>query len=189
MRELIPEDRKWGYPIRDIIEVICDQGSFLELRRNFGRSVVTGFFRLEGKPFGILANDCQQLGGAIDAMSAEKASEFLTLCDEHNIPIVSMVDTPGFMVGPESEEESAVTRMSKLFKTGAKLSVPLVAIYLRKAYGLGAMAMVGVVFMSQSTLLHGQQVSLVGWDWKAQFILVLKESLQQLRTQKNANSI
>ena len=146
LRELIPKDRKWGYPIRDIIEVICDQGSFLELRRNFGRSVVTGFFRLEGKPFGILANDCQQLGGAIDAMSAEKASEFLTLCDEHNIPIVSMVDTPGFMVGPESEEESAVTRMSKLFKTGAKLSVPLVAIYLRKAYGLGAMAMVGGSF-------------------------------------------
>ena len=146
LREAIPEDRKWGYPIRDIIEVICDQGSFLELRRNFGRSVVTGFFRLEGKPFALLASDCQQLGGAIDASSAEKSSEFLTLCNEHSIPIVSLVDTPGFMVGPESEEESAVIRMSKLFKTGAKLSVPLVAIYLRKAYGLGAMAMVGGSF-------------------------------------------
>ena len=146
LRELIPEDRKWGYPIRDIIEVICDKGSFLELRKNYGRSVVTGFFRLEGKPFAVIASDCQQLGGAVDAISAEKSSEFLTLCNEHDVPIVALVDTPGFMVGPESEEESAVTRMSKLFKVGSKLSVPLVAIYLRKAYGLGAMAMVGGSF-------------------------------------------
>ena len=146
LRELIPEDRKWGYPIRDIIEVICDEGSFLELRKHYGRSIVTGFFRLEGKPFGLLASDCQQLGGAVDANSAEKSAEFLTLCDEHSIPMIALVDTPGFMVGPESEEESAVTRMSKLFKAGSKLSVPLVAIYLRKAYGLGAMAMVGGSF-------------------------------------------
>ena len=111
-----------------------------------------------------MASDCQQLGGAIDASSAEKSSEFLTLCNEHSIPIVSLVDTPGFMVGPESEEESAVIRMSKLFKTGAKLSVPLVAIYLRKAYGLGAMAMVGGIFASQYTLPHGQRVNLEEWD-------------------------
>ena len=146
LRELIPEDRKWGYPIRDIIEVICDERSFLELRKSYGRSVVTGFFRLEGKTFALLASDCQQLGGAIDAMSAEKSSEFMELCNDYDIPIVALVDTPGFMVGPESEEQSAVTKMSKLFKVGSKLSVPLVAIYLRKAYGLGAMAMVGGSF-------------------------------------------
>ena len=146
LRNLIPEDRKWGYPIREIINVLADNESFLELRRNYGRSIVTGFCRLEGKPFALLASDCQHLGGAIDATSAEKASEFLSICDDHDIPILALVDTPGFMVGPDSEEESAVTKMSNLFKTGSKLSVPLIAVFLRKAYGLGAMAMVGGSF-------------------------------------------
>lgn len=146
LRNLIPEDRKWGYPIREIINVLADNESFLELRRNYGRSIVTGFCRLEGKPFALLASDCQHLGGAIDATSAGKASEFLSICDDHDIPILALVDTPGFMVGPDSEEESAVTKMSNLFKTGSKLSVPLIAVFLRKAYGLGAMAMVGGSF-------------------------------------------
>ena len=146
LRNLIPENRRLAYEVRKIIETIADNGSFLEVRKIYGRSVITGFIRLEGKPVAIIANDCQQLGGAVDATSAEKAAQFITTCSEHNLPIISLADTPGFMVGVESEKEGAVRKMGSLFNAGASLEVPMVAIFLRKGYGLGAMAMVGGSF-------------------------------------------
>ena len=146
LRNLIPENRRMAYSVRDIIETIADKDSFLEVRKIYGRSIITGFIRLEGKSMAIIANDCQQLGGAIDATSAEKAGQFLSTCNDHKIPIVSLADTPGFMVGVESEREGAVRKMGGLFNSGANISVPLVAIFLRKGYGLGAMAMVGGSF-------------------------------------------
>lgn len=148
LRDAIPEDRRWSYPVRRVIETLADTGSFLELRRIFGRPIITGFMRLEGRPVGLIANDCQQLGGAIDAEAAEKAARFLQLCDAFELPVVSLTDTPGFMVGPDSEKQAAVRRMSSLFVTGASLTVPIVAIFLRKGYGLGAMAMTGGSFVS-----------------------------------------
>ena len=146
LRNLIPENRRMAYSVRDIIETLADKDSFLELRKAYGRSVITGFMRLEGKPIALIANDCQHLGGAVDATSAEKAGQFISICNEHKIPIVSLADTPGFMVGVESEREGAVRKMGSLFNSGANISVPLVAIFLRKGYGLGAMAMVGGSF-------------------------------------------
>ncbi len=148
LRECVPQDRRWGYPIRGVIETIADTDSFMELRRAYARPVITGFMRLEGRAVGLIANDCQQLGGAVDAEAADKVARFLQLCDAFGLPIVSLTDTPGFMVGPASEAQAAVRRMSNLFVTGARLSVPLVAIFLRKAYGLGAMAMVGGSFVA-----------------------------------------
>ena len=146
LRAAIPEDRRWGYPVRKIIETIADTGSFLELQRVYGRSVITGFIRLEGRPVALLANDCQQLGGAVDSEASDKAARFLRICDAFGLPVLSLTDTPGFMVGPASEEQAAVRRMSNLFIAGASLSIPVVAIFLRKGYGLGAMAMVGGSF-------------------------------------------
>jgi acetyl-CoA carboxylase carboxyltransferase component len=146
LRDAIPEDRRWGYPVRKIIETIADTDSFLELQRVYGRSVITGFIRLEGRPVALLANDCQQLGGAVDAEASDKAARFLRICDAFGLPVLSLTDTPGFMVGPASEEQAAVRRMSNLFIAGASLSIPVVAIFLRKGYGLGAMAMVGGSF-------------------------------------------
>ncbi len=143
LRESMPRDRRWAYPVRRIVETIADTGSFLELRHAYGRAIVTGFMRLEGRAVGLIASDCQQSGGAVDAESARKAARFLGLCDAFGLPVVSLVDTPGFMVGPDSEEQAAVRRMSSLFVTGASMTVPMVAIVLRKAYGLGAMAMTG----------------------------------------------
>ena len=148
LRDAVPEDRRWGYPVRRIIETIADTDSFLELRRVYGRPIITGFMRLEGRPVGLIANDCQQLGGAVDAESAEKAARFLQLCDAFELPVVSLTDTPGFMVGPDSEKQAAVRRMSSLFVSAASITVPLVAIFLRKGYGLGAMAMTGGSFAS-----------------------------------------
>ncbi|NQX88314.1 MAG: biotin carboxylase [Halioglobus sp.] len=148
LRDAIPEDRRWGYPVRRVIETIADSGSFLELQRIYGRGIITGFIRLEGRPIALIANDCQQLGGAVDATAAEKAARFLQICDAFSLPILSLTDTPGFMVGPGSEAEAAVRRMSNLFLAGAQLRVPVVAIFLRKAYGLGAMAMAGGSFVA-----------------------------------------
>ena len=148
LRDAIPEDRRWGYPVRNIIETLADAGSFLELQRIYGRSIITGFIRLEGKPVALVANDCQQLGGAVDATSAEKAARFLQICDAFSLPVLSLTDTPGFMVGPDSEVQGAVRRMSSLFLAGSKLRMPMVAIFLRKAYGLGAMAMTGGSFVA-----------------------------------------
>ncbi|HZX22889.1 MAG TPA: carboxyl transferase domain-containing protein [Woeseiaceae bacterium] len=143
MRDLIPADRRWVYPVRDVIETLGDTGSFIELRRRYGAPVITGLLRIEGRPAGLIANDCRQLGGAITAQAAEKAARFLQLCDGWGLPVLSLIDTPGFMVGPDSEQEAAVRRMSRLFVVGANITVPILAVVLRKGYGLGAMAMAG----------------------------------------------
>jgi len=140
---LLPNDRRYSYHIRKVIETLGDSGSFLELGSAFGPGIVTGFIRIGGLPMGLIANDCRVLGGAIDAVASEKAARFLRLCNSHDIPILSLCDTPGFMVGPGSEEQGAMRLMSDFFVACSQIRVPLVTIFLRKAYGLGAMAMAG----------------------------------------------
>lgn len=143
---LLPDDRRYSYHVRRVIEALVDRDSFTEVTTGFGGAVVTGLVRIGGRPLGLLANDCRVLGGAIDADAARKAARFLRLCSAHGIALVSLIDTPGFMVGPQSESQAAVLHMSDLFVAGAQLQVPLVAVVLRKAYGLGAMAMAGGSF-------------------------------------------
>ena len=143
----LPEDRRYVYDVRKIITTLFDRGSFLELKPNFGTALITGFARLEGKPVAILCNDCKILGGAIDGEAASKAASFLELCNNFQIPLIALADTPGFMVGPDSEATGAVRKMSELFIAGAQFSAPLIAIFLRKGYGLGAMAMTGGGFL------------------------------------------
>jgi acetyl-CoA carboxylase carboxyltransferase component len=146
LRDLMPADRRYVYDIRKIIQHLADSDSWLELSKQYGRAIATGFVRIEGKAMGLIANDCRVLGGAIDAEAADKAARFITLCNNFSIPLLSLCDTPGFMVGPDSEEQGAATRMAQLFIAGAKLTTPLVTIFLRKGYGLGAMAMAGGSF-------------------------------------------
>jgi len=143
LREALPDDRRFSYHVRPILERVVDDGSFLELRRPWGGSVITGFARIEGRPVGVLANDTRVLGGALDAAASDKAADFLDLLDAFGLPLVSLCDTPGFMVGPASEREGAVRRMSRLFTAGARFRPPFVCVFLRKGYGLGAMAMAG----------------------------------------------
>ena len=116
---LLPDDRRYSYHVRRVIETLADTGSFLELGVDFGPAVITGFVRVEGRPLGLLASDCRVLGGAIDADAAEKAARFMRLCSAHGIGLLSLIDTPGFMVGPDSEKQAAVRKMSDLFVAGA----------------------------------------------------------------------
>ena len=143
LRGVVPENRLRVYDSRTAIAGIADVGSVLELRAGFGIGVHTMLARIEGRPVGIIANNPYHLGGAIDADAADKTARFMQLCDAHNLPIVSLIDSPGFMVGPEVEARAQVRHVSRMFVLGAKLRVPLLAVVLRKGYGLGAMAMAG----------------------------------------------
>jgi acetyl/propionyl-CoA carboxylase alpha subunit/acetyl-CoA carboxylase carboxyltransferase component len=148
LRAVVPENRLRVYEVRGAIEAIADTGTFLELRRGFAAGMITGFVRIEGRPIGLMANDPRHLGGAIDCDGAEKAARFLQLCDAFDLPVLSLCDTPGFMVGPDSEAAAAVRKVSRQFIAGAKLGTPLFCIVLRKGYGLGAQAMAGGGFHS-----------------------------------------
>lgn len=141
LRHLIPENRVRAYDIRAVIETLADTGTFIELRGGYGAGMITGFVRIEGRALGLIANNPRHLGGAIDAEGAEKGGRFLQLCDAFDVPVLSLCDTPGFMVGPDSEKTAAVRRGSRLFVTWTSLSVPTFTVVLRKGYGLGAQAM------------------------------------------------
>jgi acetyl/propionyl-CoA carboxylase alpha subunit/acetyl-CoA carboxylase carboxyltransferase component len=143
LRRAIPENRLRVYDIRAVIDGVADEDSVLEIRRDFGVGMITAFIRIEGRPFGLIANNPKHLGGAIDAAAGDKAARFLQLCDAFDIPIVSLCDTPGFMVGPEAEKTAIVRHVARMFVTGASLTVPLFGVVLRKGYGLGAQAMIG----------------------------------------------
>jgi acetyl-CoA carboxylase carboxyltransferase component len=143
LRHVVPENRKHVYDVHRAVEILCDTGSVLELRPSFGRCVVTALVRIGGRAMGLLANNPMVLGGAIDADGADKSARFLQLCEVFGLPVVSLVDTPGFMVGPESEKTATVRHFGRMFVRGGNLTVPVAAVVLRKSYGLGAMAMTG----------------------------------------------
>jgi acetyl-CoA carboxylase carboxyltransferase component len=143
LRHLVPENRVRAYDVRPGIEALFDSGSVLELRPEFGVGIITALARLGGRPVGLIANNPRHLGGAIDGDAADKATRFLELCEAHRIAVVSLLDTPGFMVGPDAEQTATVRRFGAMFVAGARVTVPLCAVVLRKAYGLGAMAMAG----------------------------------------------
>jgi len=143
LRDVVPLDRLRAYDIRTVIDGLFDIDSITELRRDFGLGMVTAFARLEGRPVGIVANNPHHLAGAIDSDGADKAARFMQLCDAHGLPIITLCDTPGMMVGPDVEASALVRHCSRLFVTGANVSVPMITIVTRKAYGLGAQAMMG----------------------------------------------
>jgi acetyl-CoA carboxylase carboxyltransferase component len=146
LRDVIPENRLRVYDVHAAIEGLADTGSVLELRRAFGIGMVTALIRVESRPIGVVANNPIHLAGAIDADGADKAARFLQLCDAFDVPVLFLCDTPGIMVGPEAEKTALVRHVSRLFVTGANLTVPFFTIILRKGYGLGAQAMAGGSF-------------------------------------------
>ena len=150
LRFAIPENRLRVYDIREIIDTIADDESVLELRPEFGIGIITAFARVEGRPVGIFANNPVHLSGAIDSDGADKAARFIQLCDAFDIPIISLVDCPGIMVGPEIEKTALVRHASRLFVISTSITVPLLSIVIRKGYGLGAQAMTGGGFKAST---------------------------------------
>jgi acetyl-CoA carboxylase carboxyltransferase component len=148
LRDLIPENRRRVYDVRAVIDALADTASVLELRTGFGVGMITVLARVEGRPLGVVANNPAHQAGAIDADGADKAARFMQLCDAFDLPLLFLCDTPGIMVGPDAETTALVRHASRLFVTGANLSVPTGTIVLRKGYGLGAQAMAGGSFKS-----------------------------------------
>jgi acetyl-CoA carboxylase carboxyltransferase component len=143
LRELVPERERRAYKVAPIIETLADEGSVTFLRERFAPELVTALARVEGRPVGVIANNTMVMAGAVTSAAADKAARFMQLCDAFGLPIVSLVDTPGYMVGPRAESEALVRRGSRLLVAGAALRVPLLAVVLRRAYGLGSQAMMG----------------------------------------------
>ena len=141
LRRAIPERERRAYKVAPIIETLADEGSVTFLRERFAPEMVTALARIEGRPVGVIANNTMVMAGAVTSAAADKAARFLQLCDAFRLPVVSLVDTPGYMVGPEAEATGLVRRASRLLVAGGSLSVPFVAVVLRRGYGLGAQAM------------------------------------------------
>jgi acetyl-CoA carboxylase carboxyltransferase component len=143
LRTLIPEPARRAYHVNPIIETLCDTGTVTFLRERFAPEMVTALARIDGRAVGVIANNTRVMAGAITAAAADKAARFLQLCDAFGLPVISLIDCPGFMVGPAAEAEALVRRGSRLLVAGAALTVPLIAVVLRRGYGLGAQAMAG----------------------------------------------
>ena len=146
LRHAVPPNRLRAYDMRNVIETLADDQSFLEIRKGFGHGMITALIRIEGRPIGVVANNPLHLAGAIDSPAADKGARFMQLCDAHDIPLLFLCDTPGNMVGPEHEKTALVRHCCRSYLVGANVSVPTFTVVIRKAYGLGALGMAGGSF-------------------------------------------
>ncbi|MFZ4760030.1 MAG: carboxyl transferase domain-containing protein, partial [Burkholderiaceae bacterium] len=153
LRRLVPEQRVRAYDVHPVIDTLCDEGSVLELRPRFGAGMVTALARIEGRPIALIANNPAVGGGAIDSDGADKAARFMQLADAFELPIVTLCDTPGNMVGPDAEKTALVRHCCRLYVTAASVSVPIVTVVLRKGYGLGAQGMAGGSFWAPAVIV------------------------------------
>ena len=182
LRHVVPENRLRMYNVRDVIHTLADVDSVLEIRENFGIGIVTCFLRIEGKPFGLIANNAHHLAGAIDTDGADKAARFLQLCDAFDLPVISIMDCPGIMVGPEVEKTALVRHSCRLFNTGANLSVPMFGVIIRKAYGLGVQAMCGGSSLVPFFCVAWPTAEFAGMNIEGSVKLGYRNELMELKT-------
>lgn len=182
LRPLIPEQRSRIYDVRSVITHLADIDSVLELRAEFGVGIITALVRIEGRAIGLIANNPAHLGGAIDTDAADKATRFIQLCDAYDLPIVSLCDTPGFMVGPDAEESAQVRHFSRLFVTAASVTVPWLTVVLRKGYGLGAQAMAGGSFHAKEMIVSWPTGEFGGMGLEGAIRLGFKRELDSTAT-------
>ena len=143
LRFAVPENRLRLYDMREILHTLADKDSVLEIRPKFGIGIITAFARFEGRPMGVIANNPHHLAGAVDSDGSDKGARFMQLCDAFDIPVLNLIDCPGIMVGPDVERTALVRHCTRLFNVGANMTAPLFTVVVRKAYGLGAQAMLG----------------------------------------------
>jgi acetyl-CoA carboxylase carboxyltransferase component len=143
LRTMLPENDREAFDVRPVVELLADTDSVVWLRAAFAPELVTALARIDGLPVGVVANQSTHLAGALTAAASRKAADFLELCERWRLPVVSLVDTPGFMVGPDAERTGLVRDASRMVTAGARLTTPLVGVVLRRGYGLGAQAMLG----------------------------------------------
>ena len=143
LRDVLPENDREAFDVRPVVETLADTGSLTWLRDGFAPELATAIARIEGVPVGVLANQPTHGAGALTSDASTKGADFLELCERWRLPVVSLVDTPGFMVGPDAEGAGLVREAGRMVNAGARLTTPLVGVVLRRGYGLGAQAMLG----------------------------------------------
>ena len=139
--DILPEDRRFTYDMHEIIEKIVDKDSFYEIKKGFACNIITGFCRLGGKTIGLIANNPDELGGVLENDSSDKYYRFMVFCDAFNIPILTLVDTPAFVVGSEWEKEGILRHGAKLLYAYANATVPKISMIIRRSYGGGNVVM------------------------------------------------
>lgn len=143
LSEIVPDSRRRGYDVRRVIEAIADKDSVFEIKPQFGKCAVVGLGRLGGRTVGFVANNPMQKAGALDVAGCEKITRFLVLCDSFNIPIVMLVDTPGFVIGIEGERQKAPGKIMNFMSALQQCSVPKLSVIMRKSYGQAYLNMGG----------------------------------------------
>ncbi|MFM8815136.1 MAG: carboxyl transferase domain-containing protein, partial [Actinomycetes bacterium] len=189
LRDLVPEQRTRVYDVRTVVDTLADIDSVLELRPEFGVGIITALARIEGRPIGIVANNPAHLGGAIDTPSADKMARFVQLCDAFDLPLISLCDTPGFMVGPQAEESAQVRHFSRLFVTAASVTIPWITVVLRKGYGLGAQAMAGGSFHAKDMIISWPRGEFGGMGLEGAVRLGFKKELEAAATSEERDDL
>ena len=141
--DLVPADSRKVYDVRKVVALIADRGSLFELKPGYAQNIVTTFARLDGRPVGFIANQPQRMGGILDVKASEKAAHFIGLCDAFGLPLVFLVDVPGFSIGPSAEASGLGRRSGRMFFELGIATVPRISVVLRKGYGGGYFAMAG----------------------------------------------
>lgn len=141
LNAIVPEDPNKGYDVKEIIREVMDQGTFFEVQEEFATNMVVGFARMEGKPVGVIANQPRRLAGTMDIDGSAKAARFIRFCDAFNFPLVTFVDTPGFLPGTQQEHGGIIRHGAKILYAYSEATVPKVTIIMRKAYGGAYLAM------------------------------------------------
>ncbi len=187
--EVIPEDARRGYDVKGVIEALVDRGSFMEVHAGFAANVVVGFARLAGRTVGLFANQPQVYAASLDINSSDKAARFLRFCDAFNVPIISLVDVPGFLPGVAQEHGGIIRHGAKILYAIAEATVPKVAVILRKAYGGAFIAMASKSLGYDRVLaLPGAEVAVMGAEGAANVIFARDikgaDDPDQMRAQK-----
>ncbi|MBV9487291.1 MAG: hypothetical protein JO246_14685 [Frankiaceae bacterium] len=189
LRDVVPENRRRAYEVRKAIALIADEGSVLELRPRWARGMVTALARIEGRPIGVIANNPLHLAGAITSQCGDKAARFIQLCDAFDLPVLSLCDTPGMMVGPSAEQTGLVRHTARIFTAVATMTVPLVCVILRKGYGLGAMAMAGGDFHASLATLAWPTGEVGGMGLEGAVRLAMRKELAAIADDDERNRV
>ena len=163
LEDVIPSNQNAPFNMYELIERIIDEGSFFEIKKLFAGELITGLARMKGKPIGIIANQPRVKGGVLFHDTADKAAKFITLCDAFNIPLLFLVDVPGFMIGTKVERAGIIRHGAKMISAMAEATVPKISVIVRKAYGAGLYAMAGPAFEPDCCLaLPTAQIAVMG---------------------------
>lgn len=163
LKEIIPTNQNVPFNMYDFIEHIIDENTFCEIKALFAKEIITGLARIDGKVVGIIANQPRMKGGVLFPDSADKAAKFIQLCDAFNIPLLFLMDVPGFMIGTKVEREGIIRHGAKMLAMMSEATVPKISVIVRKAYGAGLYAMAGPAFETDATIaLPTAQIAVMG---------------------------